>query len=195
MASIIPKGGRLLGFIVPDLVIKEETTDGWEVTTHPVQQGASISDHKYRKPVTLKMSMMFKEGNTADLNMAYQKLLALEATSELFDVITPKRIYTNMQLISLSCQTDQYTENVLAITGDLQEVIIVDVATTSVPPREKHQDAKKTGGTAKTGTKSAKPKGTVSSSPKSSISKTGNSTSTAKKADNSSILFNIKGLL
>jgi hypothetical protein len=157
MASIIPQGGRLLGDIVPDLVISESTTDSWEITTHPVQQGASISDHKYRKPTTLKLSMMFKGDDSSDLNTAYQKLLDLQASTEIFSVMTPKRIYNNMQLVTLSCTTDQRTENVLSITGELREIIIVDVVVTNVPPRAKHKNAKKTGSTAKTGAKATKP--------------------------------------
>jgi hypothetical protein len=179
MASIIPQGGRLLGTIIPDLVISEDTIDSWEVTAHPVQQGASISDHKYRKPVSLKMSMMYKADITSDdLTTTYKKLLDLQATTELFDVITPKRIYNNMQLITLSCTTDQHTENVLSISGELREVNIVEVVISSVPPRAKHKNAKKTGKTAKTGTKSAKDKGAIQ----------------ANKGDNSSILSKIKGL-
>jgi hypothetical protein len=156
MASIIPQGGRLLGNIIPDLVISESTIDSWEVTAHPVQQGASISDHKYRKPISLKLSMMFKAGSTSDLSTTYKKLLDLQASTALFDVMTPKRIYNNMQLISLSSTTDQHTENVLSISGELREVIIVSVVVTNVPPRSKHKNAKKTGGTAKSGSKTAK---------------------------------------
>jgi hypothetical protein len=70
--------------------------------------------------------------------------------------MTPKRIYNNMQLMSLSSTTDQHTENVLSIAGELREVIIVDVVVTNVPPRAKHKNAKKTGGTAKTGSKATK---------------------------------------
>jgi hypothetical protein len=176
MASIIPQGGRLLGNIIPDLVISESTIDSWEVTAHPVQQGASISDHKYRKPISLKLSMMFKAGSTSDLSTTYKKLLDLQASTALFDVMTPKRIYNNMQLISLSSTTDQHTENVLSISGELREVIIVDVVVTNVPPRAKHKNAKKTGGTAKTGAKATKDKGTI------------------QKTDNGSILSKIKGL-
>jgi hypothetical protein len=156
MADIIPRGGRLIGNIIPDIVIEENTTDGWEITSHPVQQGASISDHKYRKPISLKMSMMYGGGDSSALGATYQKLLDLQATSVLFDVMTPKRIYKNMQISSLSCTTNQQTENVLAITGEFIEVNIVDVVVSSVPPRAKHKNPAKTGKTAKTGAKSTK---------------------------------------
>lgn len=156
MASIIPRGGRLIGNIIPDIVIEENTVDSWEVTAHPVQQGASISDHKYRKPISLKMSMMYQGGSASELGLVYQKLLDLQASVDLFDVMTPKRIYSNMEIISLSCTTDQRTENVLSITGEFREVVIVDVVVSNVPARAKHKNAKKTGGTSKTGAKTAK---------------------------------------
>ena len=161
MANIIPQGGRLIGNIIPDIIIDESTTDSWEITAHPVQQGASISDHKYRKPISLKMAMMYKGDSPSDLGLTYQKLLDLQADSNLFSVTTPKRIYSNMQIISLSCTTDQRTENVLSISGEFREVIMVDVVVSNVPARAKQKKAKKTGKTANAGAKSAKEKVTA----------------------------------
>ena len=156
MASIIPQGGRLIGSIIPDIVIEENTVDSWEITAHPVQQGASISDHKYRKPISLKMSMMYKGGSASELGLVYQKLLDLQSSVDLFDVMTPKRIYSNMQIISLSCTTDQRTENVLSISGEFREVIIVDVVVSNVPARSKQKKASKTGGITKAVAKTSK---------------------------------------
>lgn len=153
MANIIPQGGRLLGSIIPDITIEESTNDSWEITSFPVQQGASISDHKYRKPIALKMSMMFKGDSPSDLGLIYQKLLALQADTNLFSVTTPKRIYNNMQILSLACTTDQRTENVLSIIGELREVNIKDVVVSNVPARAKQKKAGKTGGTANAGAK------------------------------------------
>lgn len=155
MASIIPKGGRLIGTIIPDLIIEESTTDAIELTSHPVQNGAAITDHKYRKPTTLKLTMMQGGDTQADLSTKYQALLDLQNGTTLFDVTTPKRIYKNMQIKTLSCNTDKNTENILSVTAELQEVIIVSVTVTNVPARNNQKEPQKTGATENAGTKQA----------------------------------------
>jgi len=156
MANIIPRSGRLIGTIIPDLVIEEQTTDSYEITSHPVQQGASISDHKYKKPIALKMDLMFSGDNQAELANKYQNLLLLQSSSDVFTVTTMKRIYNNMQIKSLSVTTDKTTENILKISAEFQEVIIVSVQTIdSFPPKQVHKNSKKTAKNDKSGQKSA----------------------------------------
>lgn len=155
MASIIPKNGRLIGNIIPDVTIEESTTDSIELTSHPVQQGAAITDHKYRKPVTLKMNIMQAGNDQADLATKYKSLVDLQNSTSLFDVTTPKRIYKNMQIKSLGVTTDKNTENILSISADMQEVIIVNVTVTNVPARAKQKTPAKTGATENAGAKSA----------------------------------------
>ena len=58
-----------------------------------------------------------------------------------------------MQILSLACTTDQRTENVLSIIGELREVNIKDVVVSNVPARAKQKKAGKTGGTANAGAK------------------------------------------
>ena len=154
--SLFPKEGRSIGEIEPDLVIEEVTSDTYEVTSHPVQSGASINDHKYRKPITLKITMMQSNDFTMSIEEKYKELLDLQDSSEPFDVTTPKRIYKNMIIKSLGVTTDRNTENVLSVSLELQEVIIVDVTVTNVPARKKQKKAGKTGKTEKGGTKIAK---------------------------------------
>lgn len=143
------------------VTISESTVDSLEITQHPVQQGASISDHAFKKPVVLSIQMLFGGGGLGgsglggqSLSSIYQSLLALQqptpsptlsGTSLLslgsappaaltpFIVTTPKRTYYNMLLVSLGCTTDKKTENVLSINASFQEVILVPITTTNVP--------------------------------------------------------------
>lgn len=155
MANIIPRSGRLIGTIIPDLVVEEQTTDAYEITSHPVQQGASISDHKYKKPIALKMDLMFSGDNQADLSTKYQALLTLQDDDSVFTVTTLKRIYNNMQIKSLSVTTDKTTENILKVSAEFEQVIIVSVQTVdSFPPKAVHKKPKKTGASKQTGQKS-----------------------------------------
>jgi hypothetical protein len=158
------------------VTINENTNDSLEITQQPVQQGASISDHAFKKPVSLSIQILF--GNnilksiaglsvtvpafTQSLSDIYNTLLALQQPQapapvavpgpvqpggaapqfvglpsiQPFTVVTPKRTYYNMLLATLGCTTDKKTESVLAINCTFQEVIIVPITTTNVPPSQ-----------------------------------------------------------
>lgn len=142
------------------VTINESTTDALEITQQPVQQGASISDHAFKKPVVLSISISFTSNFFGkSLSQIYQQLLSLQQPSlpltpvpaapagspalpqpvpQLmpFNVVTPKRTYYNMMLQTLGMTTDKKTENVLAINATFQEVIIVPIAVTNVPPSQ-----------------------------------------------------------
>jgi len=145
---------RSIGGIIPDVVVEETHTDEIEITQHPVQQGAAISDHAYKKPMTLKMSVMFGKD---DINITYKKLLDLQNKNEPMDVVTGKRSYKNMMIKSLSVTTNKDTNSILKVEAELTEVIIVSVTVTNVPARSKQKNAGKTGATEKAGSKQAQP--------------------------------------
>lgn len=145
---------RSIGGIIPDVTVEETHSDEMEITQHPVQQGAAISDHAYKKPMSLKMSVMFGKD---DINITYQKLLDLQNKAQLIDVITGKRSYKNMILKSLAVTTNKDTNSILSVTAELTEVIIVSVTVTNVPARTKQKNAGKTGATEKAGSKQATP--------------------------------------
>lgn len=73
-------------------------------------------------------------GLTAGLSPkeVYQNLLDLQSTRVPFDVVTGKRIYSNMLLRGLEVETDSTTENVLSAVVTLREVIITSTTTTQV---------------------------------------------------------------
>jgi len=145
---------KSIGGIIPDVVIEETTEDVLEITKHPVQQGATISDHAFKKPVTLKMKCLWGE-KSGDINITYQKILDLQSKRTLIDVITGKRNYKNMLIGSMSCTTDATTNTILSIQFSLEEIIIVNVVVTSVPARSRQRNAGKTGATENAGQKSA----------------------------------------
>lgn len=50
---------QLAGFI-PDVVVEERHIDDLEITQHPVERGANISDHAYKRPPELEMDMILR---------------------------------------------------------------------------------------------------------------------------------------
>lgn len=137
---------RKFGEISANVVTDETTNDTLTITKQPVQQGASITDHAYKEPTVFNTTMYFRDNPEKSLSKMYQDLLDLQVSRVPFDIVTPKRIYRNMLIATLSQTTDKNTENVLKISASFQEVILVSVSTTTVPRKKQRQP----GATAKT---------------------------------------------
>lgn len=153
--SIKPK--RQFADITGFVTISDSTTDTLEITQQPVQQGATITDHAFKKPTGFSMQMLLSDNmdfGFDTLSEVYQSLLDLQISRVPFDIITPKRVYKNMLLQNLGQTTDKKTESVLAINAAFQEVIIVKVSTTTVP-RAAQKTPAVTGATENAGKKSA----------------------------------------
>jgi dihydrofolate reductase len=124
---------RSLKNITADAVIEETHTDEMVITQHPVEEGATISDHAYRKPAELTLVYVWSmssdqnsdnEGLTF-LNSLYTELLQLKDEKVPFKIVTGKRTYENMLIASLSTTTERATENVLLIRIICQEILTV----------------------------------------------------------------------
>lgn len=153
--SLFPiKPVRKIGEITVNVILSEATNDTLTITKQPVQQGASITDHAYKEPTVFTATMLFADNIGKSLSKIYQDLLDLQVSRVPFTIVTPKRIYYNMLMSTLSNNTDKTTENVLSITLSAQEVIIVSVTTTQVP-RAKQRNPGNTGKTENAGKKSA----------------------------------------
>jgi len=176
MASIIPAvlGGALIGLetilikkarsiagIFPDVVIEEIHHDELEITNHPVSQGGApnvISDHAFKRPAELGMRVGWSpSGSVFNLGSdyiydVYQQLLDLQNTREPFEISTGKRSYESMMLRSLAVVTNKETENCLMVEARFQQVIIVQVRTTTLPPSLYQATPQKTAEPQDTGT-------------------------------------------
>jgi hypothetical protein len=140
------------------VTLTESTVDKLTITKQPVQQGATISDHAFKEPISISITMLFGQNLTQNLNQIYASLLALQqpippAILATFTVTTPKRNYNNMLLTTLTCTTNKQTENVLSISATFEECITVPITTTNVPPSQL-QNAANNQGTQNAGKKS-----------------------------------------
>jgi hypothetical protein len=147
---------RRFGDMQATVTIDESGSDELEITQHPVQRGAAITDHAYVKPASLSMKLGW-DATERPLEETYQRLLDLQAEREPFVIVTGKRIYRDMLFKTIAVTTDKATERVLMVSASFQQVIIVDVVLTTVPPRAKQANPGKTGATTKAGAKQAKP--------------------------------------
>jgi len=151
LSTLFQQHSRRIGtgedMIIPSVVISEKHSDSLEITEHPVEIGASVSDHAYRRPSDVVMQVGFAGGgslldllDTTAIGLSaglspkevYQNLLTLQNKRVPFDVVTGKRIYSNMLIRALEVTTDRTTENVLSAVLTLREVIITSTSTVQV---------------------------------------------------------------
>jgi len=112
---------RDIAGIVIDVVISETATEGMEVPEHPVERGAKISDHAWRKPTTLKMEIA-----AGDVMGTYEALFGLMKQAEPFDIVSGFAIHQNMLVTGIEATRDHEYGRILKANVELKEVIIVE---------------------------------------------------------------------
>lgn len=173
MISFVPKR---FGTITIPVTIEEAHQDELQITEHPVEKGAEINDHAFKRQpdVTIKcgwsnadlgalagtLEAIFEGGSlpSADyISTVYSQLLALQGLREPFEVVTSLRLYENMLFKSLGVTKDQKTGAALSVTATLKQLRIVNTQATTLPPRENQADPASTAETQNTGVKAATP--------------------------------------
>lgn len=167
--ALISSPVRSLGGLIPDVTIEELHRDELIVTEFPVEIGASITDHAYKRPSALQMRVGWSNssaGTEGAVQAVYQSLLALQASRRPFTVTTGKRRYRDMLISGLDVITDRQTENALMVVVGMREVILTTTQsrsaasqTTATPSTDQSSQAnpEATGNTTDTGTKQVQP--------------------------------------
>ncbi|WP_369798641.1 phage baseplate protein [Pandoraea sp. E26] len=171
---IIPK---MLDTIRIGVTIEEVYNDELQITEHPVEQGAAITDHAYKRQpdVVLKCGWSnadyaallsspvvdFDEfGSTTQseyIDAVYSQLLKLQESRVRFDAVTSRRKYSNVLLQGLRVVHDAKTSGALMLTATLRQIRIVQTKATRLPPRDDQADPSRTAETQNTGSKQAVP--------------------------------------
>jgi len=143
--------GTVLGDIGFDAVLSEGATVKANVTKHPVEFGAEISDHVYVMPATVVIrggvanTLFGKQENPEDpfgtsfnsettrSENAWGALETIQAAGLPFSVQTGVKLWEGMVLESLQTERDAVRSNVLLFVATLREVFLVDLLTTSLP--------------------------------------------------------------
>jgi len=174
--QLIPSGS--IGGIAIEATLEEIHVDALHITRHPVEVGAPITDHAYSRPkeVTIKaawsnsgidaalgmVSALFS-GTLSGMDYAsgvYSQLIALQESKQLFDIVTTKRQYSNMQLVALQSKVDEKTSSILNVIATCREIPIVYTQSTTLPAQSNQANPEQTASATSTGTKNA-----VSSTP------------------------------
>jgi hypothetical protein len=131
---------RSIGGMVPMVVISEKSTDRVMVTRHPLEKGAAIADHAYKEPASITLSYSWSDSAAGTLSLVaskatttvaevYAQLLKLQSEFTLVDVLTKKRTYRDMLIISVEQLTDDKTENALQVTITCEQILRASTST------------------------------------------------------------------
>ncbi|HDN6555323.1 TPA: phage baseplate protein [Salmonella enterica subsp. enterica] len=178
LSAIFRQQSRRIGILIPSVVVSEKHSDALEITEHPVERPTTnsasgfITDHAYKRPSEVTMECGFAGGgalldfiDTSSIGLSaglspkeiYQKLLDMQLERVPFDVVTGKRVYTNMLVRAIEVTTDKTSENVLNCTLTLREVIITQTKNVTVADKSDMQDGVSTSAVQNSGTKSTTP--------------------------------------
>lgn len=157
-------------------VIEEVLTDSLQVTEHPVEIGAAITDHAFKRPaevvlrcgwsnsgldaLSAAVSAFFSGGglNLPDyVSGIYSQLIALQESRVPFDITTTRRRYTNMLITGLQVTTDVRSSNALMVQATCRQIIVVSTQATTLPPRADQANPASTAEVENAGVKQVQP--------------------------------------
>lgn len=134
MATLLFKyPNAAIGALELDASVTEGHEGEVEVTEHPVEVGANVSDHARIKPDTLTLEGVISAtpfGKTPSLDYiraGYEKLLELKDARELLTVVTVLRSYPDMMLTKLSVPRDSTSGDALRFTATFKQVRLATV--------------------------------------------------------------------
>lgn len=111
---------RAIGPVILDVVVSEKHTSEMEVAEHPVERGAKVSDHAWRKAIEVEMEIAVGDGAIG----AYEGLLALQKMAEPFTLVTGLKVYQDMIVTSIEATRDKEHSQILFGTAKLKEIIL-----------------------------------------------------------------------
>lgn len=172
LSTLFHQQKRKIELFVPSVVISEKHVDTLEITQHPVEDKAPITDHAFRLPAEVVMEVGFAGGGslldlleTSSYGLSYRlgpqeiymQLLELQRSRVPFDVVTGKRLYRNMLMRVLDVTTDKAKENVLSATLTLREVLITSAQNNAIADKTNMSQGVSTSAIQNAGVKSLKP--------------------------------------
>lgn len=164
-----------IGDIEIQATLEEIHNSTVQITEHPVELGAEITDHAFKKPdeVVLRCAwsnsspqallgtvqrLFSGELSGADyVSDVYSQLRELQEARTPFEIVTTTRRYQNMLITALQVTRDQKTGNALVCTATCREVIIVQTKATTLPPRQDQASPEETAEVEDRGTVQAVP--------------------------------------
>jgi hypothetical protein len=150
----LPKSVKI-GDLEVQISLEEVYHDTLQLTEHPVESGAAITDHSFKRPSELLLVCGWSNSNLKAILGAiesaftggtmskadyvtgiYSKLLKLQQDRVPASITTTLRVYDNMLITGLTVKRDQKTSQILLVEASFREVIIVSTQSTSLPAKD-----------------------------------------------------------
>lgn len=118
------------------LTVEEKHTDAAVITKHPVEMGATMSDHIYLMPPELNLRLGWSNADDSSTGASYvrdvyARLLQIKNARQLFTAYTGKRLYNNMFVEEIDGpRTDAKFEYSMIVDLRLVQVLLVNLQTT-----------------------------------------------------------------
>lgn len=170
VAKTVIRPKRSFGGIIAHAIIKEQHTDAVQLTEHPIEKGANISDHAIKMPAEIIVTMgwsntpagaVLTSGASTEYSIQeiYEALLKTQAKFKLVDVLTSKRAYKEMVIVNLATMTDAENENSMVIVATCRQPIFAQTEVVTLAPGQgaKQASPQATGSTQSSGFKQLQP--------------------------------------
>lgn len=112
--------------------MKARVNEMAQVMEHPVESGATITDHKIIKPVEITIDMLL---DPMLYRSVYAQIKGYYLGGELFTVLTKSGAYTSMIITGIPHDEDPGLIDTIAISIALKQVIIVEAQYGKLPPQ------------------------------------------------------------
>jgi hypothetical protein len=137
--AIMVKPKRAIGPFTAEVTLREMHTDELDITEHPVEMGAAVADHAFKKPAEVVIECAWSDSpqnvgvisgllgavtgtltgigsilsgtSPSQVREIYGKFLDLQKSRVPFAIFTGKRNYENMLVKTLVANTDRSSEN------------------------------------------------------------------------------------
>lgn len=139
-----------------DAFIDMHHTHESNITSHPVQSGANITDHIYSEPAELSMTIRMSDsmaglvagqfvGSYTRSVSAYNILRELQKQRVPFQVMTRLEMYQNMVIQTLSVPDDYKTQFGLEVKVTMKQILVANVKTVKISNRANATNSVNTG--------------------------------------------------
>lgn len=107
--------------VIADNVLSLEYRQDFSISNDPLEQGAFNSYNKVQRPFEIKLRFS-TGGNAFDRQAMINSIKAIIGDTNLYDVVTPEAIYTNVNLIHQDYRRSSDTAGLIIIDVWCQEV-------------------------------------------------------------------------
>lgn len=127
--------GTTIGDIVPHVTIEEVSRDQVVTTDHPVELGAAVTDHAFRRPPVFEIrcgwSNSTGRSNAIVMQVTEQLQIVQERSRQRpVEIFTPRRMYENMVLGEVQVIRDANSNSIVACSMRARQILIVEAQTT-----------------------------------------------------------------